>query len=115
MKFVHANTRMIVPRTVNIIDGPRIPHPDSSVRGKEVELTKVVISYAYVNNSWMVASNGVQAEGWNVKLDGTTSNRRWSGTLHMAPERTERGWLRKLIDGARPTGAPAFPFDVAEV
>jgi hypothetical protein len=32
-----------------------------------------------------------------------------------APARTEKGWLKKLIDGARPTGSPELPFDVTEV
>lgn len=118
MKFVHARSEPVVRRFVNIIDGPEIPHPDSSVRGKKILLTKVEIHYALVAGSWCVvggSSPSVYAEGWILKADGSRSQRQWRGQLVTAPSRTERGWLKELIDGARPTGAPGLPFDVTEV
>lgn len=120
MKFVHAFTESAVSRTVNLIDGPKIPHPDSSVRGKEIELVRVTIRYVYSNGEWVVDSftgGGLRitAEGWTLKQDGGRSHRFWKGGIPTAPSRTENGWLKKLIDGARPVGAPQLPFDVTEV
>jgi len=118
MKFVHARSELIVRRYVNLIDGPKIPHPDSSVRGKKILLTKVEINYALISGSWHVAgpaSPSVYAEGWVLKGDGSRSQRQWKGQIMTAPSRTENGWLKKLIDGARPTGSPELPFDVTEV
>lgn len=120
MKFVHAHTNSVAERTVNIIDGPKIPHPDSSVRGKEIELIRATVWYVWSNGQWVVdsLSGGVlhiKAEGWTLKSDGTRSHRYWTGRIPTAPSRTESGWLKKLIDGMRPTGAPELPFDVTEV
>ncbi len=120
MKFVHASTQSAVERTVNIIDGPKIPHPDSSVKGKEIELIRVTIRYVRSNGQWVVDTFAggilrIKAEGWTLKSDSTRSHRFWTGTISTAPSRTENGWLKKLIDGARPTGAPELPFDVTEV
>lgn len=118
MKFVHASSESVVRRHVNIIDGPEIPHPDSSVRGKKVLLTKVEIHYTLLSGEWRVAggvSPAIYAEGWILKGDGTRSQRQWRGQIMTAPSRTERAWLKKLIDGARPTEGPELPFDVTEV
>lgn len=118
MKFVHARSESIVRRYINLIDGPVIAHPDSSVQGKKILLTKVEIHYVLVSGTWQVAgrtSPAVYAEGWILKADGTRSQRQWKGQIMTAPARTENGWLKKLIDGARPTGSPELPFDVAEV
>lgn len=120
MKFVHARSESTCRRFVNIIDGPKIPHPDSSVRGKLVELTRVEIRYVLVGTEWRVDtfSGGllqVIGEGWTLKQDGARSHRMWRGEILTAPGRTEGGWLKKLIDGARPTGTPELPFSVTEV
>lgn len=118
MKFVHARSESAVSRFVNLIDGPEIPHPDSSVPGKKILLTKVEIHFVLVGGSWQVAgrtSPAIYAEGWILKGDGSRSQRQWKGQIMTAPSRTENGWLKKLIDGTRPTGAPDLPFDVAEV
>jgi len=118
MKFVHARSECTVRRFVNLIDGPLIAHPDSSVRGKKIVLTRVEVDFVLVSGSWQVAgrmSPAIRAEGWIMKGDGTRSQRQWKGQIMTAPSRTENGWLRKLIDGMRPTGAPELPFDVAEV
>lgn len=119
MKFVHARSESVVRRFVNIIDGPQIPHPDSSVPGKKILLTKVEIHYVLVSGTWRVAGNAspaIYAEGWILKKeDGSRSQRQWKGQIMTAPARTENGWLKKLIDGLRPTGGPELPFDVTEV
>lgn len=118
MKFVHARSQPIVQRFINVIDGPEIPHPDSTVRGKRILITKVEIHFALISSGWQVAgrtSPAVYAEGWILKGDGTRSQRQWRGQIMTAPARTENGWLKKLIDGARPTGGPELPFDVTEV
>lgn len=118
MKLVHARTECKVARFVNIIDGPVIPHPDSSVPSKKILLTKVEIHYVLVAECWRVAggaSPSVYAEGWILKGDGSRSQRQWRGQIMTAPSRTENGWLKKLIDGARPTRKPELPFDVTEV
>lgn len=118
MKFVHARSELIVRRFVNIIDGPQIPHPDSSVSGKKILLTKVEIHYVLIGDTWQVAgrtSPAIYAEGWTLKGDGSKSQRQWKGQIMTAPSRTENGWLKKLIDGARPTRGPELPFDVTEV
>lgn len=118
MKFVHARSEQVVRRYVNLIDGPEIPHPDSSVAGKKILLTKVEIHYVLVSGEWLVAgaaSPSIYAEGWILKGDGSRSQRQWKGRIVTTPSRTENGWLKKLIDGSRPTGSPKLPFDVAEV
>ena len=118
MKFVHARSEQVIRRYVNLIDGPEIPHPDSSVRGKKILLTKAEIHYVLVSGEWRVAgasSPSVYAEGWILTGDGNRSQRQWRGQILTSPSRTENGWLRKLIDGCRPTGAAELPFDVAEV
>lgn len=119
MKFVHARTEMKIKRTVNLIDGPRISHPDSTVSGKKIELVKVHISYVLIGDRWEVPTfvgghAQIKAEGWILKADGSRSLRRWTGELTEAPVRTEGAWLSKLIHGARPTGVPNTPFDVTE-
>jgi len=118
MKFVHARSESVVRRFVNIIDGPEIPHPDSSVPGKKILLTRAEIHYVLVSGEWQVAgaaSPSVYAEGWILKADGSRSQWQWKGQIMTAPNRTENGWLKKLIDGARPTGSPELPFNVTEV
>lgn len=119
MKFVHAQSANLVKRVVNIIDGPSIPHPDSSVRGKKVLLVKVEITYVLVSGSWAVDRTGaglaVRAEGWTLNQDESRSQRRWAGLIPTSPERTENAWLKKLIDGARPKGTVLLPFEVTEV
>lgn len=120
MKFVHASTEQTIERTVNLIDGPKISHPESSVRGKEIELIRVTIRYVFSGGEWVVDSfygGGLRitAEGWTLKQDGKRSHRFWKGGVPTAPSRTENGWLKKLIDGARPTGGATLPFDVTEV
>jgi hypothetical protein len=120
MEFIHLRTEMRVKRTVNIIDGPEIPYPDSSVAGRRVLLTKVDITYVLVSGSWVVDRWGggelmIHGEGWTLKQNGARSQRRWSGQVPTAPQRTEGAWLKKLVDGARPTGIPGLPFDLTEV
>lgn len=118
MKFVHARSEQVIRRYVNIIDGPEIAHPDSSVANKKILLTKVEIHYVLVSGEWRVAgaaSPSIYAEGWILKADGSRSQRQWKGQILTSPSRTENGWLRKLIDGSRPTGHAELPFDVAEV
>jgi hypothetical protein len=118
MKLVHARSECVVRRYVNLIDGPEIAHPDSSVRGKKIVLTKVEIHFVLVAGEWRVsggASQNVYGEGWILKGDGSRSQRQWKGQIMTAPVRTENGWLKKLIDGCRPQGQPELPFDVAEV
>lgn len=114
MKFTHARSEVTVKRTANIIDGPKIPHPESSVRGKEVELVRVSITYVFVNGEWKAPAGGIVAEGWTLTKEGKRSQRKWTGLLGASPDRTEGGWLRKLIDGMRPTGRAELPFDVTE-
>lgn len=118
MKFTHARSEVLVRRLVNIIDGPEIPHPTSSVPGKKIVLTKVEIHFAWTNGSWVVASvssPSIYAEGWTLNGDGKRTQRQWKGQILTAPSRTEGAWLKKLIDGIRPDGAVALPFDVTEV
>ena len=119
MKFVHAHTVNTTKRTVNIIDGPEIPHPDSAVRGKKILLVRVEVTYVLVSGSWVVDRWGggelmVRGEGWTLKGDGSRSQRRWAGQITTLPERTEGAWLKKLIDGMRPVRSPILPFDVTE-
>jgi hypothetical protein len=120
MKFVLARNEIACRRFVNLIDGPRIPHPDSAVRGKLVELIKVEVRYVLVGDGWQVDTFAggllqVTGDGWILKQDGTRSQRMWRGQILTAPSRTENGWLKKLIDGMRPSGKPELPFDVTEV
>lgn len=118
MKFVHTRSETTVRRFVNIIDGPQIPHPDSSVSGKKILLTKVEVCFTLIDGEWVVSwmpNPAVCAEGWILKQDGTRSQRMWRGQIRTSPNRTENGWLRKVIDGMRPTGAPELPFSVTEV
>lgn len=127
MKFVHAGAVSAIERTVNIIDGPKIAHPDSSVKGKEIELIRVTVRYVWSNGhrytsakgNWAVDSFSggalrITAEGWTLKQDGGRSHRFWKGAIPTSPSRTENGWLKKLIDGMRPIGKPDLPFDVTE-
>lgn len=118
MKFTHARSEIVVRRFVNIIDGPKIPHPNSSVPGKKIVLTRVEVYFAWIDGSWRVAgvaSRSVYAEGWILNGNGGRTQRQWKGQIMTAPARTENGWLKKLIDGIRPDGAVTLPFDVTEV
>lgn len=118
MKFVHARSECRVVRFFNLIDGPLIPHPESSVPGKKILLTRVEVHYVLISGVWRVDGNSspcIYADGWILKGDGTRSQRQWRGQIMTAPSRTERGWLRKVLEGTRPTGHPELPFDVAEI
>lgn len=117
MKFVHARSEIKVRRFVNIIDGPNIPHPNSGVKGKEIVLTKLEVYFVLVAGEWKVsgATQSVYGEGWILTREGKRSQRMWRGQITTAPSRTENAWLKKIIDGMRPTGSPDLPFDVTEV
>lgn len=117
MKFTHARSEVLARRFVNIIDGPEILHPTSSILGKKIILTKVEVYFVWTDGSWTVAgasSPNIYAEGWILNSDGRRTQRQWKGQIMTAPVRTEGAWLKRLIDGMRPDGVPLLPFDVTE-
>lgn len=116
MEFVHSRSHGSLKRFVDIIDGPVLPHPNSST-GKTIRVTHVTVEYALDRNSgeWAVKGwSALQISGVVLRKDGTEGKETWGGNVAYGWDKDSRyDWLRKLIEAMRPEGAPVLPFRLA--
>lgn len=114
MEFVHERSYGFIKRTVNVIDGPVMPHPSSST-GKRISVRGVSLTFELKGDEWVIGSwTQVSFHGPVLRKDGSPGKETWGGSVHYAWDKMpEYDWLRQLIEGARPEGAPALPFRLA--
>ncbi|THA72519.1 hypothetical protein E6R60_26685 [Streptomyces sp. A0642] len=106
MELIHNDTRHQITRSVNVADGPVLPHPHSST--KRFRLTNLVITFALVGKEWRPQS--VEASGPVLKADGTDSKTTWGAHIHGWKANSDWAFIHKIIEGLRPTGSATLPF-----
>lgn len=111
MEFVHSRSHGTLSRAINIIDGPVMPHPNSST-GKKIRVAYAEVRFTLTGGEWTVDSwSATKINGVVLKKDGTEGKETWGGSVHYAwATMPEYAWLRKLIEAIRPEGAPVLPF-----
>lgn len=116
MEFINARSYGTLKRSVNIINGPVMPHPNSST-GKRIRVGQATVTYTLDRSSgeWTADSwSNVSISGTVLRKDGTEGKETWGGNVAYGWDKDPRyDWLRKLIDAMRPEGAPALPFRLA--
>lgn len=111
MEFVNDRSQATINRSINIIDGPVIPHPSSGT-GKKIRVMQVQITFTLKDDEWVIRGwTTVQISGVVLKKDGTEGKETWLGTVHYCWQKMpEYAWLDLLIDAVRPEGVPQLPF-----
>lgn len=112
MEFVRSSSHGTITIRIQVIDGPVMPHPNSST-GKKIKADYVSFVFQLgASGVWTVDGWGaVQMGGTVLKKDGSEGKETWGGTVHYGWDRMPRyGWVRKLRDAVQPEGAPVLPF-----
>lgn len=111
MEFTPEQVHGTINRSVEIHDGPVLPHPNSST-GKKIRVMYAAVQYTLERGEWVAKGwSAYQITGIVLKKDGTEGKETWGGTVAYDWEkRPEYDWLRKLAKAMQPEGSPALPF-----
>lgn len=117
MEFVRSSSHGTITVRIKVIDGPVMPHPNSST-GKKIKVDYVSFIFRLgASGVWTVDGwSAVQMGGIVLKKDGSEGKETWGGTVHYRWDRMPQyDWVRKLRDAVRPEGAPVLPFRLSSL
>lgn len=110
MELIHDSSWHRISRTVNIIDGPVLPHPGNGAN-KRFRLTRLTVQFSLGSHGEWVSQQLV-AQGPVLKADGTDSKTEFSDVVKAWVWKRAPEWAfaYTIIDGLRPTGNAELPF-----